>query len=120
MSASDVHGLQPLSDLDQPHSLLVDQTLDGWPQVRPVDEQGVTVLEVDVRFEASGAAAFEPDGAVVVRVNRAGRANAKGLRGVAAGPAVVTVTVPSAPSVAPLEYRVEVAAAGQGSADVRA
>ena len=111
MTAREANELMPLSEICQAHSLLVGQKLDGWPQVRPVDAEGVTVLGVEVRFDASGGAAFDGDAPVLVSTNRAGRANAKGLRGVAAGPAIVTVSIPSAPGVTPLEYQVEVVAA---------
>jgi hypothetical protein len=104
----------PKSPLSETHQLLVGQKLDGWPQVQVLDDKGVDVRAVDVRFTPSGAASFPagPNGVFEVGTNNGGRAIAVGLHGDEPGTATVTVSLPGSPETDPLEYRVNVVQAG--------
>jgi hypothetical protein len=105
--------LFPLSPLTEVHQLLVDQVLDGWPQVETVDEHGVIVHYAAVRFTVFGAAASFKGGAdhIDVEANNHGRAVASGLHGDAVGEATVEATLPGDPEAPPLRYLMRVVAA---------
>jgi hypothetical protein len=104
----------PKSPLSQTHQLLVGQKLNGWPQVQVLDDTGVDVRDVSVRFTATGSASFPtaPNGVFEVDTNNGGRAIALGLHGDEPGSATVTVSLPDSPETDPLEYQVNVVQAG--------
>lgn len=106
--------LMAKSPLSQVHQLLVGQKLDGWPQVQVLDDHGVDVRGVSVRFAVTGAASFPttPNGVFEVDTNNGGRAIALGLHGDVQGAATVTVSLPGSPGTASLEYRVNVVRPG--------